>query len=153
MNQIMKIVVVVFAVAGTLAMGAPVDARDVSPAGIRTRVEDVNVQLAQLQTHEHGDEAAQEIAQARLEITDVQNLLAQGETARSEVILRRLEARVHLIESMLERATFEQLAHQRETELFEIQAEASELQIDLETAQRQRRQLQDEVETIVESME
>lgn len=125
---------------------------DVSSADIRERVEDINVHLAELQTHEYADDAAQELAQARLEVTDVQGLLSQGEVAQAEVVLRRLEARAFLIEGLLERATVEALAYQRESELIGLQEEADNLQLDLEAAQQQRNALQNEVQSIIDQM-
>jgi uncharacterized protein (DUF3084 family) len=140
------------AVLAALGTAVPVFAAETSTASVRARVEDINVELAELSTHEYADEAAQELAQARLEVTDVQGLLSQGETAQAEVTLRRLEARKFLIEALLERATMEALAYQRESELIAIQQEADELQLELEAAQQRRNQLQDQVETIIAQM-
>lgn len=127
-------------------------AAETSSGSIRTRVEDINVQLATLATHEHADDAAQELAQARLEVTDVQGLLSQGETAQAEVTLRRLEARTFLIESIMERATMEALSYERESDLILLQQEADSLQIDLEAAQQRRNQLQNDVSAIIDQM-
>ena len=120
---------------------------------IRERVEDLNVIMGELDTHEFSDEAAQEFAQARLEVGDVQALLLAEEVTRAEVVLRRLEARVALIESTLDRATIEDLANERETDLFEMQTEADDLQLELEAASQQRAALQEQVSVIVEAME
>lgn len=136
----------------TLALSTLSWAAETSSGSIRTRVEDINVQLATLGTHEHADDAAQELAQARLEVTDVQGLLSQGETAQAEVTLRRLEARTFLIESIMERATIEALSYERESDLIVLQQEADSLQIDLEAAQQRRNQLRNDVSAIIEQM-
>lgn len=136
-----------------LALPGVANARDMNSSDMRTRVEDLNIEMATLQTHDFADEAAQEFAQARIEVGDVQGLLSQGEVARAEVVLRRLEARVSMIRSVLDRATVEHLADQRESELLELQNEADTLQLELEAAQQQRRQLQDAVNAIIDAME
>lgn len=120
---------------------------------IRERVEDLNVMMGELDTHEFADEAAQEFAQARLEVGDVQALLLTEDITQAEVVLRRLEARVALIASTLDRATIEDLANERESELFEMQSEADDLQLELEAASQQRAALQEQVSVIVEAME
>lgn len=136
-----------------LLLPAAVSARDMNSSEIRTRVEDLNIEMATLQTHDFADEAAQEFAQARIEVGDVQGLISQGEVARAEVVLRRLEARVSMIQSVLDRATVEHLADERESELLELQNEADTLQLELEAAQQQRNQLQDAVNAIIDAME
>lgn len=140
------------ALVAVFGMPESAEARDVSATDIRRRVEDINVEIADLEVHEHADSATREFAQARLEITDVQSQVAREEIAQAEVVLRRLEARVNLIRSSLERATVEELAQQRESELLSLQQEADELMLELETAQRRRQRLQDDVSTIVENM-
>jgi hypothetical protein len=127
--------------------------RDFSASGIRQRMEDLNVLSAQLQTHQFADEAAAEFAQTRIEVGDIQGLLARNETGQAGVVLRRLEARIFYIQSLLERAEFEDLAQQRESELFEMQQEADRLQVELTATEQQRRQLQEDVQAIVDSME
>lgn len=136
-----------------LLLPAAASARDMNSSEIRTRVEDLNIEMATLQTHDFADEAAQEFAQARIEVGDVQGLISQGEVARAEVVLRRLEARVSMIQSVLDRATVEHLADERESELLELQNEADTLQLELEAAQQQRNQLQDAVNAIIDAME
>ncbi len=136
-----------------LLLPAAASARDMNSSEIRTRVEDLNIEMATLQTHDFADEAAQEFAQARIEVGDVQGLISQGEVARAEVVLRRLEARVSMIRSVLDRATVEHLADERESELLELQNEADTLQLELEAAQQQRNQLQDAVNAIIDAME
>jgi hypothetical protein len=68
-------------------------------------------------------------------------------------VLIRLESRLMLAQSILERATIEQLSDQRETELFDMMTEADGVQIELESEQAQRQQLQDEVTAIINQME
>jgi hypothetical protein len=135
----------------TLLFTTPVFARDFSASTIRTRMEDLNVELAELETHEFADDAAGEFATCRLEVGEIQGLLARDEIGDAGAVLLRLEARKFLIESLLERATFENLAQQRETELFEMQSEADQLQVDLAATEQRRNTLQEQVSDIVES--
>lgn len=136
-----------------LGIGAPALARDFNSDTIRDRIEDLNVQLADLETEEYSDEAAGEFAQARMEITEIQTLLGNGEVARAQVELQRLESRVALINSIIDRAIVEQLAVERETELFEMQAEADALQIELESTRQQSESLRAEVQEVIDAVE
>jgi hypothetical protein len=135
-----------------LSVAMPVWARDYTLTSIRTRMEDLNVQMAEMETHDFADEAAGELAQCRLEVGEIQGMLARNEVGEAAIVLQRLEARMFLIQSLLERATFEDLATERETELFEIQSVADQLQIDLTSTEQRRRQMQEQVQTIVDSM-
>lgn len=141
-------------IVGALAavvLAAPAMARD-SAEQLQDRLEAANADLTTLQTHEFADEVAAEFGQARLEIAEAQGKLTVADYGNAAIIISRLEARLALIESGLERATIEELADQRETELFEIQTEADERQLELEAAQQRRQQLQDEVSIIVDQM-
>jgi hypothetical protein len=135
-----------------LSASVPVWAGEYTLTSIRTRMEDLNVQMAEMETHDFSDEAAGELAQCRLEVGEIQGMLARNEVGEAAIVLQRLEARMFLIESMLERATFEDLATERETELFEIQSAADQLQIDLTSTEQRRREMQGQVQTIVDSM-
>ncbi len=137
--------VATFAFAAVPAMAGAAD-------DLQDRLEAANASIAQFDTHELADEASLELAQARLEIAEVQGKLSASDTAWATIVLNRLEARVDLIDSMLERATVEQLADQRETDLFEMTAAADEAQLQLETMQQRRQQLQDDVSAIVDQM-
>jgi hypothetical protein len=139
--------------AALLAASVSVDARELSASDIEDRMEDLNVQVGTLESHDYADEASQEFRQCSAEVTEIQLLLSQVEVGEAGKVLYRLEARVNLIESMLERATFEALAQERETELFEIQEQADALQVELLEAEQRRSVLQQEVSAIVESME
>lgn len=128
-------------------------ARGMSGTEIRRRVEDINIEIADLSTNDFADEAARELAAARMEITEIQSALGRDEYTKAEVVLTTLEGRVALIRSALERAAVESLAQQRESELITITEEANELRIELETARQLRQRLQDEVSIIVENMQ
>lgn len=128
------------------------EARD-SPGDFRDQIEELNAKLTRLETHDLADEAASEFGQARLEVAEAQGKITAEDYARARIILMRLESRLMLAESILERATIEQLADQRETELFEMMTAADDVQIDLEAAQQRRQQLQDNVTVIIEQME
>lgn len=134
-----------------LFASAPALARDATD-DVRTRLEAANAELSTLETHEHADEAALEFGQARLEVAEVQGKLSASDYAGAATVLNRLEARLDLINATLERVTVEVLADQRETDLYAMQTEADEKQIELESAQLRRQQLQDEVTVIVEQM-
>lgn len=138
-------------VAALTLLAAPAAARE-SAQDLQRRLEDANVLITTLETHEYADEAAAEFGQARLEVAEAQAKLTLSDYGWATIIINRLEARLSLIESTLERATIEHLADQRESELFDIQSEADRKQIELETAQQQRQQLQDEVSAIVDQM-
>ena len=105
---------------------------------LRDRLEEANARLVQLETHEMSDEAAAEFGQARLEVSEIQGKLTTQDWGWAMIILNRLEARLDLAESVLDRATVEELADQRETELFDMQTEADNLQIELESLQQRR---------------
>jgi hypothetical protein len=136
-----------------LTTGAEAWARNMSATEIRRRAEDLNVEIADLRTHEYADEVARELAQANTEVTDIQVKLGRDEFTQAEVVLITLEGRVAMIRSAVERAGIESLAQQRESELIEITEEANELRIELETARQLRQRMQAEVATIVESMQ
>lgn len=136
--------------AGSLLIAAPAEARD---DDYTDRLESANALLTRLETHDFADEAAQEFGQARLEVAEAQAKITGEDYARAEIILNRLESRLMLAESILQRATIDQLADQRETEQFEMMTEADTIQVELEAAQQQRQLLQDEVAAIVEQME
>lgn len=133
-----------------ILVAAPAFARDSDD--LQERLEDANVRLTTLETHEYADEAAAEFGQARLEVADAQGKLSISDYGWATIVINRLEARLDLIESTLERATIEALADQRETELFEMQTEADERQLELEAAQQLRQQLQDQVSQVVDQM-
>ncbi len=136
--------------AGSLLLGPAAEARD---NDYSDRLETANAMLTRLETHDYADEAAQEFGQARLEVAEAQAKITGEDYARAEIVLNRLESRLMLAESILERATIEELADQRETEQFDMMTEADNIQVDLETAQQQRQVLQDEVSAIVDQME
>lgn len=150
MRYIISFLVVVFMVGG---VSTSLMAREFSASDLRERMEDMNVELAELETHDFADESAAEFAQCRLEVGEIQGLLSRNEIGLAAIVVRRLEARMSLIESTLERATYEALAQERETELFEIQEQADALQVELLSAEQRRAALQEEVAAIVESME
>ncbi|MFT4702810.1 MAG: hypothetical protein ACI81R_000497 [Bradymonadia bacterium] len=119
----------------------------------RALLEELNALLTQLERHDLADDAATEFGQARLEVADAQAKITAQDSARADIVLIRLESRLMLAQSILERATIEQLSDQRETELFDMMTEADGVQIELESEQAQRQQLQDEVTAIINQME
>lgn len=140
------------AAALTLAMllSAQAHARD---AEYRERLEEANGELIRLEAHDFADEASQEFGQARLEVAEAQAQITGEDYARAAILLMRLEARLRLANSILERATIEALADERETEQFTMMSEADSVQIELQSAQQQRQQLQDNVGAIITQME
>ncbi len=150
MRNIISLLVVVLVMGG---FSTSLLAREFSATELRARMEDMNVELAELETHDFSDESAAEFAQCRLEVGEIQGLLSRNEIGLAAIVLQRLEARMSLIESTLERATYEALAQERESELFEIQEQADALQVELLSAEQRRTALQDEVSAIVDSME
>ena len=134
-----------------LMLSAPASART-SAEELQDRLEQASVRLTTLELDEHADAAALEFGQARLEIAEAQGQLTADDYGAAAILLARLEARIDLIESAIQRDTVESLADQRETDLFDMQTEADEAQLLVETLQQQRHALQDDVETIVDQM-
>lgn len=119
----------------------------------RGQIEELNATLTRLETHDFADEAAAEFGQARLEVAEAQGKITAEDYARARIILMRLESRLMLAESILDRATIEQLADQRETELFEMMTEADAVQVELEAKRQRRQELQDDVTQIISTLE
>ncbi|MCB9507600.1 MAG: hypothetical protein H6698_06795 [Myxococcales bacterium] len=145
-----------FASAGALALvlaAAPsaAFARDVEDE-LRDVLEEVNARLARLGTSEYADDAALEIGQAQLEIAEAQGKITAADYGWATIIINRVSARLELIESIEQRAEVDDIAQQRETELYSITQEADESQIELEQLQLRRGQLQDDVAEIVAAM-
>lgn len=120
---------------------------------LRSRLEAANSRLSEHERSAYADEASTEFSQVRMEVTDAQQLLAAGETRKANSLILRIEARERLIASIVERATFEELADQRESAAIEMLNEADNAQLELESATQQRQQLQDEVHNILETLE
>lgn len=120
---------------------------------LRSRLEAANTRIVEHERSEFADEAASEFAAVRLEITDAQGLLAAGEVRQANSVILRIEARKRLIGSVIQRATFEALADQRESAAIEMLHEADNTQIEMESAIQRRQQLQDEVQSILETLQ
>lgn len=120
---------------------------------MQTRMVAASSKLAELETREFKDEAAQDIASARLSITEIQTSLNAEMFGKAEVALFTLEARLLLIESIIDRAVVDDLATKRESDNINIQTQADEMQLELETTSTRREQLQQQVQTIVNAME
>ena len=120
---------------------------------MRSQLEAANERLVAHEAHEHASEASSEIAQMRLMISEAQGQLAAGDRLSARGTLLRVNAVQRLIESILQRATFERLAHERESDMLQTVEETSELQLQLEVATQRRQALQDEVRAIVDRLE
>jgi hypothetical protein len=112
-----------------------------------------NSLLAELETHELRDDASQDIAVARLAITDIQTSLASEMYGKAETTLLTLEATLKLVKSQLDRGEIESLADKREADNVTVQSQADELQLELETTSSRRTDLQSQVSAIVDSLE
>ena len=99
-----------------LALSGEAYARD-SSEELQERLEEANAKLTTLEIHEFSDEAAIEFGQARLEVAEIQGKLTAADYGWAAIVVSRLEARLDLVESVLERAMTEELAEQRETDL------------------------------------
>jgi hypothetical protein len=150
MNTLMRGCASVALLLCLLLPAATVEARE---SDYRDRLEQANSELVRLEAHEFSAEAGQEFGQARLEVAEAQAQITAEDFARAEILLMRLEARLRLADSILERATIEALADERETEQFDMMSEADNVQIELHSAQQQRQQLQDNVGAIIAQME
>lgn len=116
-------------------------------------MEEASSFLAELETHELRDEASQDIATARLAITEIQTSLASEAVEKAELTLLTLEATLKLVKSVLDRGEIEGLADKREADNVSILTQADELQLELETTSSRRNDLQSQVTAIVESLQ
>ncbi len=128
-------------------------ANALSPEEVASRMEAASSLLAELETHELRDDASQDIAVARLAITDIQTSLASEMYGKAETTLLTLEATLKLVKSLLDRGEIEGLADKREADNVTIQTQADELQLELETTSSRRTDLQSQVSAIVDSLE
>ena len=128
-------------------------AHALSPEEVSSRMEAANSLLAELETHELRDDASQDIAVARLAITDIQTSLASEMYGKAETTLLTLEATLKLVKSQLDRGEIESLADKREADNVTVQSQADELQLELETTSSRRTDLQSQVSAIVDSLE
>ena len=128
-------------------------AHALSPEEVSSRMEAANGLLAELETHELRDDASQDIAVARLAITDIQTSLASEMYGKAETTLLTLEATLKLVKSQLDRGEIESLADKREADNVTVQSQADELQLELETTSSRRTDLQSQVSAIVDSLE
>lgn len=122
-------------------------------AEVTSRMEAASSLLAELETHELRDEASQDIATARLAITDIQTSLASEMLGKAALTLFTLEATLKLVKSVLDRGEIEGLANKREADNVTIQTQADELQLELETTSARRTDLQGQVTAIVDSLQ
>ena len=128
-------------------------AHALSPEEVSSRMEAASSLLAELETHELRDDASQDIAVARLAITDIQTSLASEMYGKAETTLLTLEATLKLVKSQLDRGEIESLADKREADNVTVQSQADELQLELETTSSRRTDLQSQVSAIVDSLE
>jgi len=128
-------------------------AHALSPEEVASRMETASSLLAELETHELRDDASQDIAVARLAITDIQTSLASEMYGKAETTLLTLEATLKLVKSLLDRGEIEGLADKREADNVTVQTQADELQLELETTSSRRTDLQSQVSAIVDSLE
>ncbi len=128
-------------------------AHALSPEEVASRMEAASGLLAELETHELRDDASQDIATARLAITDIQTSLASEMYGKAETTLLTLEATLKLVKSLLDRGEIDQLADKREADNVTIQTQADELQLELETTSSRRTDLQSQVSAIVDSLD
>lgn len=128
-------------------------ANALSPEEVSSRMEEASSFLAELETHELRDEASQDIATARLAITEIQTSLASEAVEKAELTLLTLEATLKLVKSVLDRGEIEGLADKREADNVSILTQADELQLELETTSSRRNDLQSQVTAIVESLQ
>lgn len=128
-------------------------ANALSPEEVASRMEAASGLLAELETHELRDDASQDIAIARLAITDIQTSLASEMYGKAETTLLTLEATLKLVKSLLDRGEIDHLADKREADNVTIQTQADELQLELETTSSRRTDLQSQVSAIVDALE
>jgi len=128
-------------------------AHALSPEEVSSRMEAASSLLAELETHELRDDASQDIAVARLAITDIQTSLASEMYGKAETTLLTLEVTLKLVESQLDRGEIESLADKREADNVTVQSQADDLQLELETTSSRRTDLQSQVSAIVDSLE
>ena len=121
--------------------------------GLRDRLNGAREELAEYSAHEMADVAAREIERARIDIDEAADFLANRREELAQVSVIRLENRVKLVAALLERATVEALAEERESAAIEMTREADQAQVASESAELRRTRLREEVEEIFQQLE
>lgn len=148
MRRILKTVVALTACV-SLWVGVAAHA---SADDLTDRLSALNARIVEFENNEHVSTILEDIAQMRMEVGDAQNLIRAKENSAALGIILRIEARQRYVDSMLQRTSFEELTHQRESDYLDLLEEANELQIEVEATQQRRRSLQENVQAIVDAM-
>lgn len=121
--------------------------------GLRDRLNAAREQLADLSTQDNADVAAREVERARIDIDEASDHLSNHREELAEVSVIRLENRVKLIGAMIEQATVDAQAQERESAAIEMTREADQAQVASESAELRRARLREEVDEILQQLE
>ena len=94
-----------------------------------------------------------ELERARGDIDEASDRLSNNREAEAEVSVIRLENRVELIAALIEQATMEALAEEREAALIEMTREADQASVEYTSTEARRSALRDEVSGIIQQLE
>ncbi|MBN1947423.1 MAG: hypothetical protein JW797_17260 [Bradymonadales bacterium] len=122
-------------------------------AELRARITTARELMAQLQTDEMVDVASLELEYARIDIDEANDQLTNRRPELAEVAVIRLENRLVLIQALIEQATVDDLADQRETATIEMTREADQAQVAYEASEARRQALRQQVAEILNQLE
>jgi len=121
---------------------------------LRDRLNTAREHLAELGADPSADvAAAREIERARIDIDEAADRLANHREELAEVSVIRVENRVKLIEALIEQATIEALAEERESATISMTREADQAQVQYESTEARRDALRSEVSEILQQLE
>jgi chromosome segregation ATPase len=124
-----------------------------SATELQNRLNAAREHLAQLGTDPMADTAATEIEHARIDIDEASQRLTNHLEELAEVSVIRLENRVKLIEAMIQQATVEALADERESAAVDMTQQADQAQVQYESTEARRTALRSDVSEILEQLE
>ncbi len=121
---------------------------------LRDRLNEAREHLAELGADPSADiVAAREIERARIDIDQAADRLANHREELAEVAVIRVENRVKLIEAVIDQATMDELAEERESANIAMTREADQAQVQYEATEARRDALREEVSEILQQLE
>jgi len=122
-------------------------------ADLRERIAQARERLADLRTDELADAASRDLERAAMDIDEANDFLTNRRAELAEVAVIRLENRLTLIAALIEQATVEDLANQRETASIQMTREADQAQVAYEASEARRQALRTQVSEILNQLE
>ena len=122
---------------------------------LRDRLSTQRERMAELSADQAANNAdvTIELERARGDIDEASDRLSNNREAEAEVSVIRLENRVELIAALIEQATMEALAEDREAALIEMTREADQASVEYTSTEARRSALRDEVSGIIQQLE